>query len=360
MIPRIRLLIDILAVGTAILVFAPTAYPQSGAGAARLCNLSARADVGTGENVLIAGFAIKGDSTSTPKNLLVRGMGPSLNLFNLSGVLENPILTFTPLAGANPAAWAVDTGWTQPIFDVLSVLMLPAGGDFSSFFQPATLEIMASVGAFLPEQVVLTPPSSGEPSLTEASADSALVATVPAGIYTAGVSGVNNGTGLALAEVYDADAAMGNGANTARLVNFSARGNVGTGTDILIAGFVISGTGAETLLVRGMGPSLAPLGISGALAAPVITLHDANGLVIASNAGWANPPSAGNSPVGTGLQPATAAIFSSVGAFQPISANSADSALVITLPAGAYTVSVTGAGDGTGVALAELYEIPQP
>jgi uncharacterized protein (DUF1800 family) len=128
-----------------------------------------------------------------------------------------------------------------------------------------------------------------------------------------------------------------------RLSNLSTRGPVGTGADIMIAGLVIGPGTPETVLIRADGPALAPLGVSGVLAAPVLSLYDSNGNLLQTNQGW-----------GTGN--ATAAIMSSAGAF-PLPAGSADSALVATLPAGAYTAQVTGAGGTTGVALLEIYEV---
>jgi hypothetical protein len=161
---------------------------------------------------------------------------------------------------------------------------------------------------------------------------------------------------VALAEIYDADDALGNPSNTAQLANLSARCNVGAGAGVLIAGFVISGPSTETVLVRAIGPSLTQFGITGELVSPILTVFDSSGLVIATDAGWANAPVPGPSAINAGPQPASSAIFTSVGAFQPNSTTSGDSALIVTLPAGAYTVEVAGAGNTTGIALVEIYE----
>jgi uncharacterized protein (DUF1800 family) len=128
-----------------------------------------------------------------------------------------------------------------------------------------------------------------------------------------------------------------------RLFNISTRGPVGTGADIMIAGLVIGQGSPETVLIRADGPALVPLGVTGVLSAPILSLYDSNGNLLQSNQGW-----------GTGN--ATAAIMGSAGAF-PLLAGSADSALVATLPPGAYTAQVTGANGTTGVALLELYEV---
>jgi hypothetical protein len=138
----------------------------------------------------------------------------------------------------------------------------------------------------------------------------------------------------------------GGGSASARLSNISTRAQVGTGGDILIAGFVIGGSGTETLLIRGDGPSLATFGVTGALAVPSMSVFDNTGKVISTNTGW-----------GTNANPAaivTAA--ASVGAFA-LPSGSADCALIATLPAGAYTVQISGVGSTTGVALAEVYEV---
>ena len=132
-------------------------------------------------------------------------------------------------------------------------------------------------------------------------------------------------------------------ADSPRLYNISTRGPVGTGANIMIAGLVIGPGTPETVLIRAVGPSLVPFGVSGVLTAPVLSLYDSSGNLLQSNQGW----STGN---------ATAQIMSSAGAFA-LPSGSADSALVATLQAGAYTAQVSGAGGTTGVALLEVYEV---
>jgi uncharacterized protein (DUF1800 family) len=128
-----------------------------------------------------------------------------------------------------------------------------------------------------------------------------------------------------------------------RLYNLSTRGPVGTGADIMIAGLVIGPGTPETVLIRADGPALLPLGVTGVLSAPVLSLYDSSGNLLQTNQGW----STGN---------ASAQAMSSAGAF-PLVTGSADSAMVVTLPAGAYTAQVTGANGTTGVALLEIYEV---
>src|SRR5579859_2042319 len=125
-----------------------------------------------------------------------------------------------------------------------------------------------------------------------------------------------------------------------RLSNISTRGEVGTGANIMIAGFVVGAGDPETVLIRAVGPSLAeifPSGVSGLLKQPVLSLFDSSGNLVMTNKGWTT----GN---------ATAAIMSAAGAF-PLLPKSADSALLATLPAGSYTAQVSGLNATTGVAL---------
>jgi uncharacterized protein (DUF1800 family) len=139
--------------------------------------------------------------------------------------------------------------------------------------------------------------------------------------------------------------AVTSNANAQRLFNLSTRGPVGTGADIMIAGLVVGPGSPETVLIRAVGPALTPLGVTGVLAQPQLSLFDSAGNLILFNQGW-------SSPGGT----ATAAIMSQAGAFaRP--AGSADCAMVVTLPAGSYTAQVAGVGGTTGVALLEVYEV---
>jgi hypothetical protein len=154
---------------------------------------------------------------------------------------------------------------------------------------------------------------------------------------TAGLSGV------ALVEVYDTE-----DGNTVRLKNVSARNQVGTGSDILIAGFVINGNVPKRLVIRGIGPRLIGFNVSGVLADPVLEVHtrinDVD-TVFASNDNWSDED------FGGAMQTA----FSQVGAFG-LDSGSKDAALSVTLPAGQYTVHVKGVNNTTGEALVEVYD----
>ena len=270
-----------------------------------LVNISTRAQVGTGGNILIAGFVVGGQGTSGTESLLIRGSGPALTPLGVSGALPDPKLEI--FQGAT--SLAVNSGWA---------------GD-------AQVKSTAStVGAFAWSD--------------NSSHDSALVVTPSPGAYTAQISGAAGDTGVSLVEVYDATAAGAFTPTTPRLVNISARVQVGTGGNILIAGFVIGGSTARTVLVRASGPALVPFGVGGTLADPKLELFSGS-TSLASNTGWS----------GTAEISSTAG---SVGAFAWSNATSADSALLVTLPPGAYTAQVSGASGDTGVALVELYEVP--
>jgi hypothetical protein len=134
-----------------------------------------------------------------------------------------------------------------------------------------------------------------------------------------------------------------------QLINMSGRAWVGTGGNVLIAGFVIGGTTSRTVLIRASGPALSQLGVSGVLADPALQLYQSNGSagsnLIQSNTGWG-----GNAQI--------AAAAASVGAFSWGSAATSDSALLVTLPPGAYTAEISGAGGDSGISLVEVYELP--
>jgi hypothetical protein len=168
------------------------------------------------------------------------------------------------------------------------------------------------------------------------------MATVNRGAYTANIISPNGTSGVALAEIYDSDVSPN---PVARLVNVSARMNVTAGQGVLIAGLVIQGNISQTVLIRGVGPALAAFGVSGVLADPQIAVFS-GGSQIASNAGW-----------GTGTTTAAqlSAAAAQVGAF-PLPSGSKDSAILITLQPGAYTVQVTSVSGATGVALVEVYD----
>lgn len=253
--------------------------------ASYLSNLSVRAAMTQGQT-LIMGFVVAGGA----KPVLVRAAGPALNDFGLTGVAD-PRVT---------------------LFDQNSV-NVGGNDDWDSALAP----LFAQLGAF---------------AFHAGSHDAALLTTIN-GPYTTQVTGT--GSGAILVEAYDAGTNNG-----PKLTNVSARFHVGTGNDILIAGFVVAGTGTKQVLVRAIGPKLADYGVTGVLADPQLTVYD-QGTAIASNDNW-----------DASLGP----IFETLGAFAP-QPSSKDAAALVTLTAGkSYTVQVSGVGSTTGEALVEIYD----
>jgi outer membrane protein assembly factor BamB/subtilisin family serine protease len=282
--------------------------------AGRIVNLSARANVGAGGNILIAGFVIQGTGG---KNVLLRGIGPTLwTGFNVPGELAQPLLTL--ISQGSGATLATNDAW---------------GGGVT------LANLFTQVGAF---------------SLPANSADAAILETgIQAGQYSSQLSGLGSTTGVALAEIYDADS----GTPSAYLGNISARANVGSGANLLIAGFVIEGSQPVKLLLRGAGPSLSQFGVAGSIAQPTIGLYDQTSVLIASNTGWGISLGAGTSSVAATVRLATSADMTAVGAFG-FNTGSADSAMVATLPAGSYTLQLGGVNGTSGVGLVEVYLMP--
>jgi hypothetical protein len=278
----------------------------------RLVNLSCRADVGTGSNLIVAGFAVGGSGTSGSENLLIRASGPAIAAapFNVSGTLPDPQLEL--YNGANTLV-STNDGW---------------GGS-------AEISATASqVGAF-----AWSVPTSH---------DAAFLMPLAEGTYSAQVVGQAGDTGVSIVEVYDATPAGTYTPASPRLVNLSARVDVGTGANILVAGFAIGGSTSRTVLIRASGPAIAvaPFNVGGTLPDPQLTLMNQNtGATIATNSAWG-----GDANIST--------IASSVGAFGWGNAASKDSALLITLPPGTYGAQVVGASGDTGVAIVEVYEVP--
>ena len=274
----------------------------------RLTNISCRTNVGTGASQLIMGFATGGAGTAGTEPYLIRASGPALSQFGVTGVLPDPLVTLNGPSGV----LATNFKWSG---------------------NAAVEAAASSLGAF----------SWPDPN----SSDSALLEPLGGAAYTAQVAGSASDTGIALAEVYDYPAGAYSAAEP-RLINISSRSQVGTGGNILIAGFVIGGTTSMTVLIRASGPGLAQFGVSGVLPDPALNLYrsGANGssALVESNVGWQNDP----------LIASTAA---TVGAFSWGTLPTNDSALLVTLAPGAYTAQVSGATGDTGVALVEVYEV---
>jgi probable HAF family extracellular repeat protein len=277
----------------------------------RLVNVSCRANAGGGQNTLITGFVIGGSGASGSETVLIRASGPALVPFGVSGTLADPGLNvFAP--GPPSSLVASNTSWSG-----------------SAVISAAA----ASVGAF--------------PWANPSSGDAALLEILPTGGFTANISGQSGDSGVALAEVYDATPPSDFSAQSPRLINVSARIKVGTDANVLIAGFVIGGSTARTVLIRASGPALVPFGVSGVLPDPKLELSAVGPqtTTIATNTGW-------------GGSAQTKAAAASVGAFSWGSAATPDSAILLTLPPGPYTATVSGASGDTGIALVEVYDFP--
>jgi hypothetical protein len=255
------------------------------AGATRLINISTRGQVQTGDNVMIGGFVVSG---STPKTVLITARGPSLSAFGVTGALADPVLTLY-------------SGQT----------VLQTNDDYTNSLNYAPI-IATGVAPTNP-------------------LESAIIAYLSPGAYTAIVGGYGGTSGVGIVEVFEVDGP------TQPLVNISTRGQVQTGDNVMIGGFVISGTTPKTVLITARGPSLTAFGVPGALADPVLTLYSGQ-TVIASNDDFGSAPNLAQIQ-GTGVAPT----------------NGLESAIYITLDPGAYTAIVSGYGGGTGVGIVEVF-----
>ncbi|MEO8439278.1 MAG: sialidase family protein [Spartobacteria bacterium] len=257
----------------------------------RQLNISTREMVGTGENVLIGGFIVSG---TTPKQVILRGIGPSLAAAGLTDVLQDPILE---------------------VHDSTGTLL------FSNDNWRDTQETAIAATGLQPND----------------EREAAILATLDPGSYTAILQGKNSTTGNALVEAYDLDPTP-----AAQFANISTRGQVGTGNAVLIGGLIISSeeSAQANVIARALGPSLGAAGVSGALQDPTLELHDSNGALVTLNDNWRDTEEG---------------IISSAG-LAP--SDDRESAIFARLPAGAYTVIVHGRDETTGVGLVEVYNIP--
>jgi hypothetical protein len=272
----------------------------------RLVNISTRSIVGTGQNILIAGFVVGGAGTAGSESLLIRGSGPALIPFGVTGTLLDPELSL--ISGAD-VVLGTNGGWNG---------------------STAITSTASSVGAFAWN--------------TPTSKDAALLTTLTGGQYTAQIAGESGDIGVALAEIYDATPAGNYTVSTPRIINISARAQVGTGDGILIVGFAIGGSTSRTVLIRVSGPALVPFGLTATLEFPLLQLFSGQTL-LESNSGW-------------GGSKEIAAAAAAVGAFTWQDPTSDDAAVLVTLAPGPYTVEVSGTNGGGGTTLVEVYEVP--
>lgn|GEM_PF-2165501 len=275
----------------------------SASSAGRFVNLSVRGLAGTGAQTLIVGFITAGNG---PLPVLVRGWGPTLGQapFNVPAVLADPIVRVFQ----NSSQVAENDNW---------------GGDSQ------LIAVAAQVGAY---------------ALPLTSKDAAVYTTFTGGVAnTVHILGANTGTGVALAEVFDATGVYTD--TSPHFINLSARGQVGTGGDVLIAGFVIGGQSPVTLLIRGLGPTLSSFGVTGVMTDPKLELFSGSTL-IDSNDNWSQSASATQ----------IAVLSAQLGI--PLPANSKDAAILATLQPGLYSAILSGVNSTTGVGLIDLNQVP--
>jgi hypothetical protein len=241
---------------------------------------------------MIGGFIIRGTET---KRVVLRGVGPSLQAFGIQDSVPNPMLR---LFGADGSQIAENDNWADA--------------------QAADIQATG-----------LAPNHPLE---------SAMVANLSPGSYTAAVTDKGGATGVGLVEVYDVSQA-----NVARLANISTRGVVKTGENVMIGGFILGGTSSNPaqVVVRAIGPSLSQFGVPGALADPQLTLVNSNGVGIGYNDNWQDSVQQADRLRALQLEPNTPA----------------ESAIVATLPPGQYTAVVAGKSNTTGIGLIEVYYV---
>lgn len=207
-----------------------TARALAAAPPIHLANISTRAVVGSGDDVLIGGFIITGNDQ---KRVLVRGLGPTLPVIEH---LADPTLELYDSSGARVVR---TDNWRDTQENDLRDTTIPPTNDY----EPAAVRSLSP------------------------------------GAYTVVIAGRGGTTGVGLVELYDLDRTV-----DSKLANISTRGFVDRGDNVLIGGTIVVGTGSTDVLFRAMGPSLP--GVRNALQDPTLELYDSQGTVIASNDNW--------------------------------------------------------------------------
>jgi hypothetical protein len=250
--------------------------------------------VQTGDSVGIGGFIITGN---TPKRVILRAIGPSLSRVGITDVLADPVLE---LHGPGAFATIINNNWRDDQEQEIQDTGIPPTHDL----------------------------------------ESAIVATLNPGAYTAIVRGSGNTSGVALVEVYDLNSGV-----DSKLANLSTRAFVSTGDNIVIAGFLLSNesAGVDRIVVRGIGPSLAPATFpaTAVLANPTLELRNSNGALILANNDWQDNPAQAAEIAADGLA----------------LTNNFESGIAATLPPGLYTALLAGLNNGTGIGVVEIYDL---
>ena len=280
--------------------------PSAAVAETNIGNISTRSFVQIGEHVMIGGFIVQG---SGAKRVIIRAIGPELTQFGIPDALANPRLELHNRTGALIAS---NDDWQTTIL----------GGVITS-----------NQGSAI-QNSGYAPTAANE---------SAIIANLQPGNYTAIVRGVNNTTGVALVEVYDL-----NPGTSASLGNISTRSFVQTGEHVMIGGFIVQGSGAKRVIIRAIGPELAQFGIPDALANPRLELHNRTGALIASNDNW-------QSTILGGIITSNQVIDIQNSGHAPTEAS--ESAIIADLQPGNYTAIVSGVNNTLGVALVEVYDL---
>jgi hypothetical protein len=247
--------------------------------------------------------------------VLIRAVGPTLTQYGIATgeVLADPAITIHDALNGN-AVIATNDNW----------------GDNTNASD------ITAVGAAIGAAAIATSDTKS----------SAVLTTLPPGVYSFVISGAGGASGIVLAEVYDADATN----TSARLVNISSRADCTGGDGVTIGGYVIGGGAPKRVLIRAVGPSLTAHGISATevLSDPVIEVHDArNGnVVIATNDNWSDNANAAE----------IVATTARIGATPLTNDDGASSALLVALPPGVYSFVAQGKHGGTGIVLVEVYD----
>ena len=287
----------------ATLIVNPVATTDLG----RLVNLSILTTAGPGAKVLTVGAVVGPLNFSGSLPLVIRAVGPTLNTaFGIGGVLADPVLTLNAAGVAAPIANNDNWGGGAPL---------------NAAF--------AAVGAF---------------ALPANSLDSSALSNAAPGGYTVQVTGKADTSGLVIAEIYDNS--TGRTATSPRLINLSSLTQIDAGANLAV-GFVLRGSTARTVLVRGIGPSLGTIfGLGGVMSDPKLELfNNDTGSKITENDNWGGDAQ---------LMDAAA----SVGAFALADTATKDAVLLVTLAPGAYSARVSGVGSSAGTAIVEVYELP--
>ncbi len=270
---------------------------------ARLVNLSVLTSLASAGDSFTLGYVVGGSGTGGTKPILARAAGPSLAPLGVTGAVDDPRLEL--FAGASRTLENDDWSGTATLSNAFN-----------------------QVGAFA--------------YAGASSRDAAALASVAPGDNSVRVSASGTGTGLVIAELYDSTPASAWTAATPRLINVSILKHIGPG---LTAGFVIGGNRPQTVMIRAIGPTLGapPFNVPDVVADPRLELF-AGAVKIGENDDWSGTPALG-------------AAFARVGAFA-LPANSRDAVILAALAPGSYSTVVTGAGNTTGVAIVEVYEVP--